>query len=226
MKEYNVNQFVFSSSATVYGMSTEMPLLETMQTGGCTNPYGWTKWMIEQILQDVAFANKDMSIALLRYFNPVGAHESGLIGENPRGIPNNLMPYITQVANGKLKELSVFGNDYPTKDGTGKRDFIHVVDLAKAHVSACEYLPSNKGCQVFNIGTGNGYTVLDLINTFEKVNNIKIPFKITQRRPGDVAECYANCSKAEKVLNWKAELSLDDMVKDSWNWQTKNPEGY
>lgn len=224
MDEFNINNFVFSSSATVYGTTTKMPLTEDMPTG-CTNPYGWTKYMIEQILKDVCVANLNWSVALLRYFNPVGAHKSGLIGESPKGIPNNLMPYITQVASGKLKELSVFGNDYNTPDGTGLRDYIHVVDLAKAHVSACKYIAKTKGCEVFNIGTGNGYTVLDLVNTFSKVNNIAVPYKIVGRRPGDIAECYADASKAKKLLGWETIYNIEDMCKDSWNWQSKNPEG-
>lgn len=224
MSNYHVNNIVFSSSATVYGTNSKMPLTEDMPTG-CTNPYGWTKFMIEQILQDYTVSNKQASVALLRYFNPVGAHISGLIGESPRGIPNNLMPYITQVAAGKLERLSVFGNDYKTKDGTGKRDYIHVVDLAKAHVAACKYILQHNGCEIFNIGTGNGYTVLELVKTFERVNNIKIPYVITNRRDGDIAECYADTSKAKKVLAWEAELNLEQMCQDSWRWQSQNPKG-
>ena len=226
MRAHGVKRFVFSSSATVYGTSDQMPLVETMPTGGCTNPYGWTKYMIEQILRDTAHAMPDWSVALLRYFNPIGAHESGLIGEDPVGIPNNLMPYITQVATGKLKELRVFGNDYPTPDGTGVRDYIHVVDLAQGHVKACEYLMSHQGCQVFNLGTGIGYSVLDLVKTFEQVNRIHIPYQIVDRRPGDVARCYADASRAEKCLGWKAQKTLGDMCRDSWNWQSQNPNGY
>lgn len=226
MRKHNVKRLVFSSSATVYGMSDEMPLLETMHTGGCTNPYGWTKYMIEQILRDVAHANPDWAIALLRYFNPIGAHESGLMGEDPVGIPNNLMPYITQVASGKLKELRVFGNDYPTPDGTGVRDYIHVVDLARGHVAACEYLMEHTGCEVINLGTGIGYSVLDLVNAFQNVNGIKIPYAIVERRAGDVARCYANAEKAKKLLGWQAEKTLDDMCRDSWRWQSQNPNGY
>ena len=225
MRKHNVKRVVFSSSATVYGMSDTMPLVETMPTG-CTNPYGWTKYMNEQILRDVAVANPDWAVALLRYFNPIGAHESGLIGEDPVGIPNNLMPYVTQVASGKREKLSVFGNDYDTPDGTGVRDYIHVVDLAKGHVAACEYLDKNIGCDVFNLGTGIGYSVLDLVNTFGKVNDMEIPYVIVDRRPGDVARCYADASKAKEKLGWAAEKTLEDMCRDSWRWQSKNPNGY
>ncbi|MDD3411092.1 MAG: UDP-glucose 4-epimerase GalE [Eubacteriales bacterium] len=225
MRAHGVKRLVFSSSATVYGTNEQMPLVETLPTG-CTNPYGWTKYMIEQIMQDVAHANPDWAVALLRYFNPVGAHESGLIGENPVGIPNNLMPYITQVATGKLKELRVFGNDYPTPDGTGVRDYIHVVDLAKGHVAACEYLENHTGCEVINLGTGVGYSVLDLVKAFERVNGIKIPYVIAPRRAGDIAQCYADASKAKRLLGWTAKLSLDDMCRDSWHWQSTNPNGY
>ncbi len=225
MEKYNVADFVFSSSATVYGVPEKVPLVEGMPTG-CTNPYGWTKLMNEQILTDTSTANKNLSVVLLRYFNPIGAHESGRIGEDPNGIPNNLMPYITQVAAGKLKELGVFGNDYPTHDGTGVRDYIHVVDLAKAHVKALDYADGHKGTEIFNIGTGTGYSVLDIVNTFMRVNNLTIPYKIKPRRSGDIAECYANAEKAEKVLGWKAEKNLDDMCRDSWNWQSHNKNGY
>ena len=226
MRRHGVKRLVFSSSATVYGTSDEMPLVESMRTGGCTNPYGWTKYMIEQILRDAAHANPDWSVALLRYFNPIGAHESGLIGEDPVGIPNNLMPYITQVASGKLKQLRVFGNDYPTPDGTGVRDYIHVVDLARGHVAACAYLLQSTGCEVFNLGTGVGYSVLDLVETFQRVNQIKIPYAIVERRPGDVARCFANPEKAKELLGWQAEKTLDDMCRDSWRWQSRNPNGY
>jgi len=226
MRKHGVKRIVFSSSATVYGTSDEMPLVENMRTGGCTNPYGWTKYMIEQILQDTAHANPDWSVALLRYFNPIGAHESGLIGEDPVGIPNNLMPYITQVASGKLAQLRVFGNDYPTPDGTGVRDYIHVVDLARGHVAACQYLMNNAGCDVFNLGTGTGYSVLDLVNAFQRVNDIQIPYAIVDRRPGDVARCYSDASKALEKLGWKAEKTLDDMCRDAWRWQSNNPNGY
>lgn len=218
MKKYDVNNIVFSSSATVYGVPKEVPLRETMPTS-CTNPYGWTKYMNERILQDVARANPRFSVVLLRYFNPIGAHESGIIGEDPNGIPNNLMPYITQVANGRLPALNVFGNDYPTKDGTGVRDYIHVVDLAKGHVKAIEYSFKNRGAEVFNLGTGKGYSVLDIVNAFEKANDIKVPYIIAERRDGDIAECYADASKAERLLGWHAEKDLTQMCKDSWNWQ-------
>lgn len=223
-REFGVPKFVFSSSATVYGFSNKAPFTEDMPTGGCTNPYGWTKYMIEQILRDFNKANPEVAVDLLRYFNPVGAHESGLIGEDPVGIPNNLMPYVCQVAVGKRDHLSVFGNDYPTHDGTGVRDFIHVVDLAKGHVAACRHLHS--GVEVFNLGTGIGYSVLDLVHAFERANGVKIPYEITPRRPGDIATCYADCSKARNVLGWKAEKSLEDMCRDGFNWQKKNPNGY
>lgn len=226
MKKYSVNNFIFSSSATVYGTPKTVPLVETMPTGSPTNPYGWTKLMMEQILTDTANANPDMSIVILRYFNPIGAHESGRIGEDPNGIPNNLMPYITQVAAGRLKCLGVFGNDYPTHDGTGVRDYIHVVDLAKGHVKAIDYSAEHKGTEIFNLGTGTGYSVLDIVNAFSNVNNIEIPYEIKPRRAGDIAECYADASKAEKTLGWTAEKTLEDMCKDSWNWQSQNVNGY
>ena len=218
MKKHDVNNIVFSSSATVYGVPKEVPLREDMPTS-CTNPYGWTKYMIEQILKDVAMATPKMSVVILRYFNPIGAHTSGLIGEDPNGIPNNLMPYITQVATGKLPELSVYGNDYNTKDGTGVRDYIHVVDLAKGHLKAIEYSFKNRGVEVFNLGTGKGYSVLEIVEAFEKANMVKVPYTIVERRPGDVAECYANPSKAEAVLGWRAEKTLEQMCEDSWRWQ-------
>ncbi len=226
MSKYKVNNFIFSSSATVYGTPKTVPLVETMPTGSPTNPYGWTKLMMEQILSDTAHANPDFSVVLLRYFNPIGAHESGTIGEDPNGIPNNLMPYITQIAAGRLEQLGVFGDDYPTHDGTGVRDYIHVVDLAKGHVKAIEYAGNHKGCEVFNLGTGTGYSVLDIVKAFEKVNGVKIPYVIKPRRAGDVAECFANADKAEKILGWKAEKNLDDMCYDSWNWQSHNINGY
>ncbi len=224
MEEAGCNKIVFSSSATVYGVPKEVPLVEGMDTG-CTNPYGWTKYMIEQILTDASVANKNLSVVLLRYFNPIGAHESGRIGEDPNGIPNNLMPFITQVAVGKLPELSVFGDDYDTHDGTGVRDYIHVVDLAKGHVKAIEYADKNTGTEIFNLGTGIGYSVLDVVKAFEKANDLKINYVIKERRPGDVAECYANASKALEKLGWKAEKNLEDMCRDSWNWQKNNPKG-
>ena len=225
MAKYNVNNFVFSSSATVYGVPERVPLVEGMKTG-CTNPYGWTKLMIEQILTDAAFANKELSVMLLRYFNPIGAHESGRIGEDPTGIPNNLLPYITQVAIGKLPQLGVFGDDYPTHDGTGVRDYIHVVDLAKGHVKAIEYAAEHKGTEIFNLGTGTGYSVLDIVKAFEKANNIEIPYVIKPRRDGDIAECYADPVKAKEKLGWQAEKSLEEMCRDSWRWQFNNPKGY
>ena len=225
MKKYGVKNFVFSSSATVYGVPETVPLVETMPTS-CTNPYGWTKLMNEQILTDATMADPELSVVLLRYFNPIGAHESGRIGENPNGIPNNLMPYITQVAAGRLKCLGVFGNDYPTHDGTGVRDYIHVVDLAKGHVKAIDYADAHKGTEIFNLGTGTGYSVLDFVNSFMKANNLEIPYEIKDRRPGDIAECYANPDKARDVLGWQAEKTLDDMCRDSWNWQSNNVNGY
>ena len=224
MEKHGCNNIVFSSSATVYGVPKEVPLVEGMDTG-CTNPYGWTKYMIEQILTDASVANKDLSVVLLRYFNPIGAHKSGRIGEDPNGIPNNLMPFITQVAVGKLPQLSVFGDDYDTPDGTGVRDYIHVVDLAKGHVKAIEYADKNKGTEIFNLGTGIGYSVLDVVKAFEKANDLTINYVIKERRPGDVAECYANATKAFEKLGWKAEKNLEDMCRDSWNWQKNNPQG-
>lgn len=221
MKEYNINKFVFSSSATVYGDAKTVPCDETMETG-CTNPYGWTKYMIEQIVKDVAVSWPEFSGVLLRYFNPIGAHKSGLIGEKNNDIPNNLMPYITMVADGKLDKLKVFGNDYDTKDGTGIRDYIHVVDLAKGHVKAMEYAHSKKGIEVINLGTGTGYSVLEVIKTFEKANDIKINYEIVGRRQGDIAEIYADTKKAKKLLDWEAEESLMDMCKDAWRWEKNN----
>ena len=225
MQKHGVHNIVFSSSATVYGVPERVPLVEGMPTS-CTNPYGWTKYMNEQILTDAAAADKELSVVLLRYFNPIGAHESGLIGENPNGIPNNLMPYITQVAVGKLPRLGVFGNDYPTPDGTGVRDYIHVVDLAVGHLRAIEYAAAHKGTEIFNLGTGVGYSVLDIVNTFSRVNDIEIPYDIKPRRAGDVAECYADPKKANEVLHWEAQRGLTEMCRDSWNWQSKNPSGY
>lgn len=225
MQKYGVNNFVFSSSATVYGIPEEVPLREGMPTS-CTNPYGWTKYMNEQILTDAASADKNLSVVLLRYFNPIGAHQSGLIGENPNGIPNNLMPYITQVAVGKLERLGVFGNDYPTPDGTGVRDYIHVVDLARGHLKAIEYAAEHKGTEIFNLGTGTGYSVLDIVKAFIRVNNVDIPYDIKPRRPGDIAECYADPAKAKEGLGWTAEYGIDEMCRDSWNWQKNNPKGY
>ena len=226
MKEVGMKNIIFSSSATVYSGENEMPLRETSRTGGCTNPYGWTKYMTEQILSGMAHADGEWGIVLLRYFNPIGAHESGLIGEDPRGIPNNLMPYITQVAIGRREHLNVFGNDYDTHDGTGVRDYIHVVDLARGHVAAVNYVAANRGCQVFNLGTGTGYSVLDMVKAFETANGVKVPYVITDRRPGDLATCYADPAKSAEILGWKATHNLEDMCRDSWNWQSKNPMGY
>ncbi len=226
MKEFGVTKIVFSSSATVYGIPETVPLVETMKKTGCTNPYGWTKYMIEQIMMDAAVADPELTCVLLRYFNPIGAHESGLIGEDPQGIPNNLMPYVTQVAVGKLEKLSVHGNDYPTHDGTGVRDYIHVVDLALGHVAALEYAEKFKGADVINLGTGTGYSVLDMVKAFEKVNGVKVPYVIGPRRDGDVASCYADPAKARDVLGWKATKNLEDMCRDAWRWQSANPKGY
>lgn len=226
MENFSVNRIIFSSSATVYGTPKSLPLFEDMTTGPCSNPYGSTKLFIEQIIRDTAASNKELSAVLLRYFNPVGAHQSGLIGEMPNGIPNNLMPYISQVAVGKLEKLSVYGNDYPTKDGTGVRDYIHVVDLAKGHVAALKYCLDHSGVEVFNLGTGIGYSVLDIVNAFINVNKIDIPYCIADRREGDIAEMYANADKALNLMGWKAVLSLEDMCRDTWNWQKNNPDGY
>ena len=226
MEEAGCKRIIFSSSATVYSGDNEMPLRETSRTGNCTNPYGWTKYMTEQILSGMAHADKEWSIVLLRYFNPVGAHASGLIGEDPRGIPNNLMPFISQVAVGRREKLNVFGNDYDTHDGTGVRDYIHVVDLAKGHVAAVKYAVENLGCEVFNLGTGTGYSVLDMVKAFEEANGVKVPYQIVDRRPGDLATCYADPTKSLEKLGWKAEKTLVDMCRDSWNWQSKNPMGY
>ena len=226
MADVGVKRIIFSSSATVYTSDNEMPLKETSRTGNCTNPYGWTKYMTEQILSGMAQADPQWSICLLRYFNPIGAHESGVIGEDPRGIPNNLMPYITQVAIGRREKLSVYGNDYDTPDGTGVRDYIHVVDLAKGHVAAVKYVDDHRGCEVFNLGTGKGYSVLEMVRTFQEVNLVELPYEIAPRRPGDLPTCYADPSKSREVLNWRAEKDLEDMCRDSWNWQKNNPMGY
>ena len=226
MKEFKMKNIIFSSSATVYTADNEMPLKETSRTGSCTNPYGWTKYMTEQILSGIAQADEEWSVVLLRYFNPIGAHKSGRIGEDPRGIPNNLMPFITQVAVGRREKLSVYGNDYPTHDGTGVRDYIHVVDLAKGHVAAVEYASANRGCEVFNLGTGTGYSVLDMVNTFMEVNGVNVPYEIVARRPGDIATCYADPAKSREVLHWTAEKTLSDMCRDSWNLQKHNPQGF
>ena len=221
-----MKKIIFSSSATVYSGDNEMPLRETSRTGNCTNPYGWTKYMTEQILGGLAHADKEWGIVLLRYFNPIGAHASGRIGEDPRGIPNNLMPYITQVAIGRRPHLSVFGNDYDTPDGTGVRDYIHVVDLAKGHVAAVKYALEHDGCDVFNLGTGTGYSVLDMVKAFETASGAQVPYVITARRPGDLATCYADPAKSAQILGWKAEKTLEDMCRDSWAWQSANPMGY
>lgn len=226
MREVGVKNIVFSSSATVYGSPEEMPITEECPKGQCTNPYGWTKSMLEQILTDIQKADPEWNVVLLRYFNPIGAHQSGTIGENPNGIPNNLMPYITQVAVGKLKELGVFGNDYDTPDGTGVRDYIHVVDLAKGHVKALKKIEEKAGLKVYNLGTGNGYSVLDIVKNFEEATGVKIPYVIKPRRAGDIATCYASAEKAEKELGWTAEYGIKEMCADSWRWQSQNPNGY
>lgn len=225
MAQYNVKKIVFSSSATVYGMNNVSPLTEDLPMS-TTNPYGTTKMMIEQILQDVYASDNSWSIALLRYFNPIGAHESGRIGEDPNGIPNNLMPYITQVAVGKRDHLSVFGDDYDTPDGTGVRDYIHVVDLAKGHLKAVKKVLETEQIEAYNLGTGVGYSVLDVVNGFEKATGQKVPYQIVERRPGDIGICYSDAAKAAAELDWKAELSLEDMCHDSWKWQSNNPNGY
>jgi len=226
MIKYSVNNIVFSSSATVYGDPKVLPIKEDSEVGGVTNPYGRTKYMIECILKDVQKVNPTLNVAILRYFNPIGAHSSGLIGEDPNGIPNNLMPYISQVAVGKLQSLGVFGNDYDTVDGTGVRDYIHVVDLALGHVASIEKLKENPGLVIYNLGTGNGTSVLEMVNAFETANNIKIPYTIKGRRDGDIASCYADCTKANNELKWIAKKTVKDACKDSWNWQYNNPNGY
>ena len=226
MKEFGCKRFVFSSSATVYGSNDTMPLTETMPRGMCTNPYGWTKWMIEQILMDAATADPELSVVLLRYFNPIGAHESGMIGEDPQGVPNNIFPFITQVAVGRRPLLTIFGDDYPTPDGTCIRDYIHVVDLAKGHVAAVPYAAEHTGSVIINLGTGKGTSVLEIVHAFERVNNVEVPHKIGPRRPGDLPECYASADKAEELLGWKAERDIDDMCRDGYRWQTMNPMGY
>lgn len=225
MNEFGVKKMVFSSSATVYGVAKEMPLTEDMPTGAI-NPYGRTKLFIEEILRDLYVSDNEWCIALLRYFNPIGAHKSGTIGEDPKGIPNNLMPYISQVAVGKLKELHVFGNDYNTVDGTGVRDYIHVVDLAKGHVKAVDWALENKGCEAINLGTGNGTSVLELRDAFVKASGASVPYVIDPRRPGDPDEVYANANKAKELLDWEAEFGIDEMCEDTWRWQSDNPHGY
>lgn len=226
MQNHNVKNIIFSSSATVYGTPKTIPITEECEKGKCTNPYGWTKSMLEQILTDIYNADNSWNIVLLRYFNPIGAHPTGLIGEDPSGIPNNLMPYITQVAIGKRDELGVFGNDYDTPDGTGVRDYIHVVDLATGHVKALQKIKENAGLCIYNLGTGKGYSVLDLVHNFEKANNVHIPYSIKPRRAGDIATCYASAEKAKKELGWTTKLDIEDMCKDAFNWQIKNPNGY
>lgn len=226
MKKYNVNNIIFSSSATVYGEENPVPYTEEMQRGTCTNPYGWTKAMMEQILEDAAKADDNLSVILLRYFNPIGAHESGRIGEDPQGIPNNLMPYVAQVAVGRREKLTIFGQDYDTPDGTCRRDYIHVVDLAKGHVKAIEYVLKNDGVEIFNLGTGTPYSVTEIVTTFENVNDIKINHVYGARRAGDLPESYANADKALRLLGWKTEKTLADMCKDTWSWQKNNPNGY
>ena len=248
MRRHGCRNIIFSSSATVYGDPAEIPITENCPKGQCTNPYGWTKSMLEQVLMDIQKADPEWNVVLLRYFNPVGAHPSGRIGENPNGIPNNLMPYITQVAVGKRKELGVFGNDYPTPDGTGVRDYIHVCDLATAHVAALQCFESlqdiktsrhqvgasnrslevskSRGLYIYNVGTGNGYSVLDMVKAFVRVNGVDVPYSIKPRRAGDIATCYCDPSKAKVELGWEAKYGIDDMVRDSWNWQHQNPDGY
>lgn len=226
MRQAGVFNFVFSSSATVYGDPEIIPITEQCKVGGTTNPYGTSKFMVERIIMDVVKAIPQFSMTILRYFNPVGAHESGLIGEDPNGIPNNLLPYISQVAIGKLQQLSVFGSDYPTHDGTGVRDYIHVVDLAIGHLKALDRHENDAGLHIYNLGTGTGYSVLDMVHAFEKVNNIKIPYRLTERRAGDIAVCYSDPSLALKELGWKTDRDLEQMIRDTWNWQKNNPNGY
>ena len=226
LQKHNCKNIIFSSSACVYGDPKIIPISEDCPKGNCTNPYGQTKSMIEDIMIDLQKSDSNWNIVLLRYFNPIGAHSSGKIGENPNGIPNNLMPYITQVAVGKRQKLNVFGNDYDTVDGTGVRDYIHVVDLARGHVCALQAIEKKCGLEIFNLGTGHGYSVLEVVHAFETANDLKIPYVIQPRRAGDVAVCYSDASKAEKVLNWRAEFDLQDMCRDSWNWQKNNPNGY
>lgn len=225
MSKHNIKNIVFSSSATVYGDPATLPITENFPLS-VTNPYGQNKLMVENILKDIAYADKDWHVILLRYFNPVGAHESGLIGEDPNGIPNNLMPYVAQVAVGKLPHMNVFGDDYPTHDGSGVRDYIHVVDLASGHLKALDVIEKQDGCQVYNLGTGKGYSVLEVIKAFSKISGKDIPYKITKRREGDIAECYADPSLSKKSLGWEAKFGMDEMIRDHWNWQSKNPNGY
>lgn len=226
MRQHGCKSIIFSSSATVYGNPAQIPITEDCPKGTCTNPYGWTKWMLEQILTDLHTADPEWNVVLLRYFNPIGAHKSGRIGENPNGIPNNLMPYITQVAVGKLKELGVFGNDYDTSDGTGVRDYIHVCDLASGHVAAIKKLEEKSGLSIYNLGTGIGYSVLDIVHNFEEATGIHIPYSIKPRRAGDIATCYSSAEKAKRELGWEARYGIKEMCADSWNWQKSNPNGY
>jgi len=226
MRNHDCKNIIFSSSATVYGEPAQIPITEECPKGTCTNPYGWTKWMQEQILTDLHTADPEWNVILLRYFNPIGAHKSGLIGEDPKGIPNNLLPYVAQVAIGKLPQVNVFGDDYDTPDGTGVRDYIHVVDLAIGHVKAIEKLKKKEGVFVCNLGTGKGYSVLDVIHAFEKACGHKLPYVIKPRRDGDIATCYSDCALAKKELGWEAQYDIDEMCRDSWNWQCKNPNGY
>lgn len=226
MRKHGCKNIIFSSSATVYGNPAQIPITEECPKGECTNPYGWTKSMLEQILSDIQKADPQWNVILLRYFNPIGAHKSGLIGENPNGVPNNLMPYITQVAVGKLKELGVFGNDYDTPDGTGVRDYIHVVDLARGHVKALQKIEEKAGLAVYNLGTGRGYSVLEIVKNFEEATGIHIPYSIKPRRAGDIAVCYSNAEKAQRELGWKAEYGIREMCADSWRWQSMNPDGF
>ena len=226
MRNHGCKNIIFSSSATVYGDPDIIPITEECPKGQCTNPYGWTKSMLEQVMMDVQKADPEWNVVLLRYFNPIGAHESGKIGENPNGIPNNLMPYITQTAIGIREELGVFGNDYDTHDGTGVRDYIHVVDLACGHVCALKAIQEKKGLAIYNLGTGHGYSVLDVVKAFEKANGLKVPYSIKPRRPGDIATCYCNPAKAKAELGWEAQYGIEEMCRDSWNFQKNNPNGY
>lgn len=226
MRNHGCKNIIFSSSATVYGDPAIIPITEECPKGQCTNPYGWTKSMLEQVLMDVQKADPEWNVVLLRYFNPIGAHKSGLIGENPNGIPNNLMPYITQTAIGKRAELGVFGDDYDTPDGTGVRDYIHVVDLAAGHVAALKAIERKAGLAIYNLGTGHGYSVLDVVKAFEKANGLKVPYSIKPRRAGDIATCYCNPAKAKEELGWEAQYGIEDMCRDSWNFQKNNPNGY
>ena len=226
MRKHNLKNIIFSSSATVYGDPAFVPITEECPKGQCTNPYGWTKSMLEQVLSDIQKADKEWNVILLRYFNPIGAHKSGTMGEDPNGIPNNLMPYITQVAIGKRDHLTIFGNDYDTHDGTGVRDYIHVVDLAIGHVKALDKIKENCGLKIYNLGTGHGYSVLDIVKNFEEANGIKIPYEIGPRRSGDIATCYASADKAKEELGWTAQYGIKEMCADSWNWQKNNPNGY